>query len=294
MSEGYLVSTKNLFRNIFKNLFKNLLKFFDKNAVEKITEKFTSKITLRKIGLLFSLLIGVSLLFSTIEVVNIIFEIKKLKSGYIKVTVNYENELPNYEWTKKRPREWVSLKEISPYVIRAVILSEDGSFYLHHGLDIEQIKTALNDTIMEGRAIRGASTITQQLVKNLYLNRSKSIWRKLKEAILAVQLERTVSKRRILEIYLNIIEYGENLYGIGPASHHYFKRPAGHLTAREGAFIAMLLPNPKRYSASFRQGKLTSYARSVMKRILQRMVWVSYLSSESAQAELHRKFTWER
>jgi monofunctional biosynthetic peptidoglycan transglycosylase len=106
------------------------------------------------------------------------------------------------------------------------------------------------------------------MVKNVFLSSNKTITRKLKEAVLAMRVERQLTKTRILEVYLNVIEFGEGLYGIGPASRRYFGKHPSQLTPKEGAFLAMLLPSPKKYSVSFRKRELTPYARSIIRSIL--------------------------
>ncbi|MBF0206591.1 MAG: transglycosylase domain-containing protein [Oligoflexia bacterium] len=228
-----------------------------------------------------------------VEIIHPIVEIPKLKSGYIKIDVDLESGLADYTWSKQRPAEWASLRAINPYAVRAIVTSEDGPFYLHAGLDLEQMKEAIAVALSKGGRIRGASTITQQVVKNLYLTRSKSIWRKLKEIIIALYMDKVLSKNRILELYLNIIEYGENLYGISPAARFYFGQFPETLSPRQGAFLAMLLPSPKNYSESFRQKRLTPYAKKVIKKILHQMAIINYISMEKAQAELQEKFWWE-
>lgn len=134
----------------------------------------------------------------------------------------------------------------------------------------------------EGKRVRGASTISQQLAKNLFTDGDRSYLRKIKELIATVILERALSKERILELYLNVIEYGEGIYGIEAAAKHYFKKSASELNTKEGAFLAMLLPNPKRYSQSFRERKLTEYAEETINKILDKMAVAKYISKEEA------------
>lgn len=149
---------------------------------------------------------------------------------------------------KKRIRqEWVPLSRISPYAVKAVIISEDDKFWSHEGFDFEAIQKALEKDIRKGRFKSGGSTISQQLVKNLYLSPSKNPVRKLREAILTWRLERNLSKRRIVELYLNVAEWGDGIFGIEAASRHYFAKAAADLTAREAARLAVVLPNPLRY-----------------------------------------------
>ncbi|HVN95956.1 MAG TPA: monofunctional biosynthetic peptidoglycan transglycosylase [Syntrophorhabdaceae bacterium] len=147
----------------------------------------------------------------------------------------------------KIQRKWVSLPNISPYLIKAVIIAEDDKFWSHHGFDLDAIEKALEKNIEKGKFTFGGSTISQQLVKNLYLTPAKNPVRKLKEAIITWRVERTLSKRRILEIYLNVVEWGEGIFGAEAASMHYFGKPASGLSAEEASQLAAILPNPIRY-----------------------------------------------
>lgn len=166
---------------------------------------------------------------------------------------------------------YVKLKDISPHAKYAVIVSEDGSFYSHKGIDWFELQESINKNWEKGEYARGGSTITQQLAKNVYLTAEKSLLRKVREAIIATQIEKLLTKDEILERYLNVVEFGPNLYGIGRASQFYFGKSAAHLTAAEGAFLAFLLPSPKRYSMSFTRKKLSPFARSQMRSIVNRM-----------------------
>jgi monofunctional glycosyltransferase len=203
-----------------------------------------------------------------------------------------QQDFVEYEIKATRPKNWVNLKDISQYARWAIVLSEDWAFYQHEGIDLEQMKKALEQMVKQEK-FRGASTITQQLIKNLYLSHERSLWRKLHEIILATKLERALSKERILELYLNAIEYGPGIYGIREASFHYFKKAPAGLSPREGAFLAMLLPSPKRYYRSFRQKKLTTFARHRVNMILTKMRMAKVLTPEEFSAEREARFSWE-
>ncbi len=192
-----------------------------------------------------------------------------------------------------RPKGWVSFNQISPFARWAIILSEDWSFYQHDGVDVKQIKIALNDMIEE-KKFRGASTITQQMVKNVYLSSDRTIWRKIHEMILSKKVENVLSKERILEIYLNVIEFGPGIYGIKKASNHYFQKSPNALNAREGAFLAMLLPGPKRFYISFRNKRLTSAARKRVQAILVKMRMGKVISPEQFEIQSVSKMNWEQ
>lgn len=144
-------------------------------------------------------------------------------------------------------QEWVSLSEISPYAVKAVIIAEDDKFWAHDGFDFEAMQKALEKDLRKMKFKSGGSTISQQLAKNLYLSPAKTPVRKAKEAILAWRLERNLSKRRIIELYMNLVEWGDGIFGIEAASGHYFGKKANALTAREAASLAVVLPNPLRY-----------------------------------------------
>jgi len=142
---------------------------------------------------------------------------------------------------------WVPLRSISPYLMKAVLIAEDDKFWSHHGFDTEAIQKALEKNLEAGRFKLGGSTISQQLTKNLYLTPSKNPVRKLKEAIITWRIERTLSKRRILELYLNVVEWGEGIFGAETAALRYFGKPASLLTAQEAAKLVVILPNPRKY-----------------------------------------------
>ena len=163
----------------------------------------------------------------------------------------------------KRQQIWVSLDRISPNLQRAVIAGEDTNFLSHNGFDYKAIQKAWDDALRDSAREaknegedddwlpnipefkRGASTISQQLAKNLYLSSRRSFFRKGQEAILTLMLERSLSKRRILEIYLNVIEWGDGVYGAEAASQHYFHKPASALTATQASFLSAMIPNPR-------------------------------------------------
>jgi penicillin-binding protein 1A len=153
--------------------------------------------------------------------------------------------------------DFVPLAELPPYVVRAVTTAEDAGFYGHEGFDFEELKNAFAQGARAGRVVRGGSTITQQLAKNLWLSREKTLARKVREAVLTIALEATVPKSRLLEIYLNVAEWGPGLWGIGPAARHWFGKDARALTPREAVFLASVIPNPVRYHVLWERGDTT-------------------------------------
>jgi len=144
---------------------------------------------------------------------------------------------------------WIPLRSITQDAVDAVVVSEDGTFWGHDGFDWFEFKESIERNFEEGRAARGASTITQQLVKNLYLSSSKNPLRKLKEWMLTWYMEKQLSKSRILEIYLNVIEWGDGVYGIEAASRYYFDKSASALNREECARLAAIIPSPRKHRA---------------------------------------------
>lgn len=142
---------------------------------------------------------------------------------------------------------WVPLSRISPHLRQAVVAGEDASFFAHEGFDWEGIKNAALHNLEAGKLKRGGSTITQQLAKNLYLSSERSLLRKAREALITRSLEHHLTKERILELYLNIAEWGQGVYGAEAASRHHFKKSSRDLTADEAAWLAATLPSPRRY-----------------------------------------------
>lgn len=164
--------------------------------------------------------------------------------------------------------DWTELRGISKFMEVAVLTTEDGGFHRHHGFDQEAIKNSIRENLRKRKFVRGASTISMQLAKNLYLDRGKNLARKLQEAILTMYLEQDLTKEQILELYLNVIEFGPMIYGIGPAARHYFNTTAADLSLAQALYIASIMPNPKvQHFAP--DGALTpawtSYLRKLMK-----------------------------
>jgi monofunctional glycosyltransferase len=142
---------------------------------------------------------------------------------------------------------WVPYRRISLHLKQAVIAAEDAKFASHSGFDWEAVQEATKRNLREGEIVHGASTISQQLAKNLFLSGERSWWRKAQEAVITVMLETILSKRRILELYLNVAEWGDGVYGAEAASQYHFKVPASALTPAEAARLAAMLPSPRSY-----------------------------------------------
>ncbi|MEW6719894.1 MAG: monofunctional biosynthetic peptidoglycan transglycosylase [Thermodesulfobacteriota bacterium] len=181
----------------------------------------------------------------------------------------------------RNPR-WTPYGSIPSAMKKAVVAAEDANFYAHEGVDYEALKDAILVDIEKGAFVRGGSTITQQLAKNLYLTREKTLVRKLKEVILARRIDDMVSKRRILELYLNVVELGPMVYGVGHASQYYFGKPASAMTVRECAFLASMLPGPRIYNPYRKMGRVTKRSD----RILRRMVAARMITREEYAAAM--------
>ncbi|HEX5330503.1 monofunctional biosynthetic peptidoglycan transglycosylase [Sulfuricurvum sp.] len=180
------------------------------------------------------------------------------------------------EWAEQNrdmeiTQKWVPMSQISPNVIKAVLIGEDDKFWNHDGFDVAGMEQALEKTLKKGK-VAGGSTISQQLSKNLYLSPSKNPVRKVKEAIITWRIEQTLSKRRILEIYLNVAEWGDGIFGIEAAARHYYHKSAKNLTGREAARLAAVLPNPIKYDPTGDQKYVQNRSRIIYKILKRRGV----------------------
>jgi monofunctional glycosyltransferase len=177
-----------------------------------------------------------------------------------------------------RPVEWrwVPYSQISPNLKRAVLCAEDLGFFSHHGFERREMKAALEDAWEEKRLPRGASTITQQLAKNLWLSPSRNPLRKLEEAALTRQLEAHLGKRRILELYLNVVELGPGIYGAEAAARHWFGKPARSLSEREAAQLAASLPLPTEWHPGADNRAYRRHVQTVLRR-MSRAGWLDRL-----------------
>ncbi len=194
------------------------------------------------------------------------------------------------DWNRKsrpfvlgpRNRRWTPIGAIPSSMKKAVVAAEDAKFYSHEGVDYDAMKDALKTDIRKRRFARGGSTITQQLAKNVFLSREKTINRKIKEVVLAWRIDDVLTKSRILELYLNVVELGPMVFGVGHASHYYFGKPPSALTVRESAFLAAMLPGPRIYDPYRKM-------RRVMRRsdrILQRMYAARMITEDEFRTAL--------
>lgn len=180
-------------------------------------------------------------------------------------------------------RRWTSSGRIPPEMKWAVIVAEDSNFYKHDGIDVKAIKQAIKYDLEKKSMARGASTITQQVAKNVFLSREKSITRKLKEVYLAWRMEQELTKGRILELYLNVVELGPMVYGIGHGAQYYFGKPASAMTPRECAFLAAMLPGPRLAYNPYRNlGKVLRRSDMILRKLRSNGV----ISAEELQVAL--------
>ena len=173
---------------------------------------------------------------------------------------------------------WVPLEDLAALTYRAIVAAEDDRFWDHGGFDRAAILSALRTNLTEGRVVRGSSTISQQVAKNLFLNHDRTLSRKLQEAFLAWQLEQCIPKRSILEIYLNLVHWGPGTYGIRDAAMAYFNHMPGQLTLRESAFLAAILPNPTLFGQQYTEGIISPSRRQKMSNLLYNLHRGGYLS----------------
>lgn len=162
--------------------------------------------------------------------------------------------------------KWVPYSRISSRLKRAVVAAEDDKFVDHDGFDWEGIEKAMKKNEKKGKAVRGGSTISQQLAKNLFLSPTRSYVRKAEEALITVMIEALWDKERILEVYLNVVEWGNGIFGAEAAAQHYYGIPAARLTATQAAHIAVMLPNPRKYEKVY-GARLAAHAAKIRRRM---------------------------
>ncbi len=212
-------------------------------------------------------ILGIVVAIALFDFLISFYQITNLRAENPKTTAFIQQYQSECQPACRISQTWKPLSSISPYLRKTVLISEDATFYQHDGIDPKAIRESWNANLKKKKIARGGSTITQQLVKNLYLSSSKNPIRKLKEILLALWMDKVLSKSRILEIYLNVIEWGKGVYGAEAASQYYFKKPARELDLGEAAYLVAIIPNPKLYTQA-------AYARRAERRkriILQRM-----------------------
>lgn len=225
-----------------------------------------AKSILNWLGWLILLFLCLLLLLQTWFLLHIVYWSKYNPSSsafmQYRLEVAYQSQsIPKFDY------QWVDYEKISPHLKRAIIASEDSQFLKHEGFDFKAIQDALDKNWKEGRWVAGGSTISQQLAKNLFLSDQKVLWRKLQEAVITYMLEKIMTKKRILEIYLNMIEWGENVFGAEAAAQHYFGVRASALSAKQAAFLASIVPNPRFYDRNRATKKILRKTDIILKRM---------------------------
>jgi monofunctional glycosyltransferase len=216
--------------------------------------------------------------------------VASLKSTNPTVTAMMEQRADENHIEPQKIRAWIPYNRISPHLRNAVLIAEDSAFFQHPGYDIDEIKESVKRNWHEMRFARGASTITQQLAKNLYLSTSRNPTRKFRELLIAQELERNLSKQRIFEIYLNVIEWGDGIYGAEPAARRYFGKSASALRPEEAAILAAMIPNPRRYTPS----RNRRYLERRKAEILDRLARWKYLAPDEYAAAIVRPVVFQK
>jgi monofunctional glycosyltransferase len=252
--------------------------------------KFFLNISLKTLSLGMKIFLAIALIFSVVFVwgysqIPSDSEIKKC----LTTKMNAVNLCPT-------SGHYTKLSQISTYLQKAVVLTEDSAFWEHKGFDLNEMQNSIKSNLEKGRFARGGSTITQQLAKNMFLTKEKTLTRKSLEAIITVRLEKNLKKNEILEKYLNVVQFGENLYGVKDAAQFYFQKNPADLDVLESAFLTFLLPSPEVYSKSFHMKRLTPFAYERIALIVERLYTYQRISEEeylTAKANLSTFLTGE-
>ncbi|NRA64972.1 MAG: transglycosylase domain-containing protein [Pseudobacteriovorax sp.] len=183
-------------------------------------------------------------------------------------------------------KRWFPIEKVSFHLVHAILVSEDARFYDHRGIDWVEVGESIELNLDERRFARGASTISQQVVKMAFLSSDKTIIRKIREILGTIILERILSKERILEWYLNLVPLGDGVYGISEAAEHYFDTSVELLTIQQSANLALVIPSPNAWSVGLRQKKLTDFGHERYHLIIQRMYEQSYITETLKRAAL--------
>lgn len=204
-----------------------------------------------------------------------LFTFSKTKNLYPKLSYPPPSFSPEVTWSKTRPSHWVTLKSLPRAAWLSVIAAEDGGFFKHDGVEWAQSFAKIRSDLSKYEVPHGISTLNQQIVKNLYFDARPPITRKLQEMIVALRMDSELDKKRILEIYMNIAEWGPDIVGIGEAARYYFKKPATQLSDYECAVLANLLPNPRVRGAWVRSGRMPRKFTRLVQRTLRRLSFTS-------------------
>ncbi|MGC9364235.1 MAG: transglycosylase domain-containing protein [Fidelibacterota bacterium] len=186
---------------------------------------------------------------------------------------------------------WVGLRDVSRELLYTVVMAEDGEFFDHKGINYDMMINALGENIKQKKLVFGASTISQQVVKNLYVGDSKRLIRKLKEIVATRRMEKYFSKNEILELYLNVAEFGPDIYGVNAAAQYYYSKNPAEMNAAEAAFMALMLPSPRRYHFTIFQNQYISpQHEKKRRRILRDLVYKEYISPRQYEEYLDYRY----
>lgn len=221
-------------------------------------------------------------------------DFRPLKSDRVRIPIHLANGDKSFKWVGPSTPDWVPIDRISDDLLMAVISSEDTAFFTHQGVDMHELREAIKKDIEEKRWARGASTLTQQVVKNVYLSAEKTLWRKFKEILWARELEKVLTKRQILCFYANMAEWGPGIYGIKAAADHYFSETPAELTPRQSAFLAMLLPSPRRYHAYFQRKQMSAWATGRVNHILHVMNRMGFIDEPTYSVAMKERLWGEK
>jgi monofunctional biosynthetic peptidoglycan transglycosylase len=197
-------------------------------------------------------------------------DVRPLRTGNPTTTAFMELRAQEARAHGQAPRvvqRWVGYGRISPHLKRAVLVAEDDAFWQHDGIDVDQLRESIETDWTRGRFLRGGSTITQQLAKNLYLSPSRNPLRKLRELFIARRLEAELKKARIFELYLNVIEWGDGMYGVEAAARAYFHKSAAELSPEESALLAAAIINPRVLNPAHPSGRLLRRQQLILRRM---------------------------
>lgn len=228
----------------------------------------------RKLGtaLLFSLLVLISAL-----IIILTPPVWQLRKGPIEV-IRWPKTGEQAFLLGPNQAHWTPLRTVSKHVIHAIMVAEDARYYEHGGLDWREIQRSVAFNLERNRYARGASTITQQVVKMAFLNPQKSLFRKFREALGAVILESLLTKDEILEWYINLVEFGDGVFGIQAAARHFFQTTPELLTIQDGAHLALVIPSPNNWSKGLRQKSLTDFGHKRYAKIIEEMYKLGFIT----------------
>jgi monofunctional biosynthetic peptidoglycan transglycosylase len=229
--------------------------------------------------------LGVLFVLGLVALVLLTPPVWQLKEGPVSV-VRWPKSGPQTFELGPGKEPWVSLHNVSRHVINAIVVAEDARFYEHPGLDFKEIRSSIAFNMEKKRYARGASTITQQVVKMVFLGPEKSLMRKIREALGALLLDSILGKDEILEWYINLVEFGDGVFGIKSAAEHFFETTPELLTIQDGAHLALVLPSPNRFSRGLRQKQLTTFGHRRYAQIIEEMYKLNFITSALRESAL--------